>query len=115
LTHAEFITAYRAGRIKVAFDPPRAAKYLSARLLLPLFMLPVLGAGVALALLGWLWSGLAVIALGIIAPRLIKRSAPHFLLTQALEDETVFNELTHAHILLLTDTHAIPAPPHRSS
>lgn len=111
MTHAEFIAAYRAGRIKVAFDPPRAATYLSARLLLPIFMLPVLGAGVALALLGWLWSGLAVIALGIIVPRLIKHSAPHFLLTQALEEETVFNELTHANILLLTDVNAIPPEP----
>ena len=55
--------------------------------------LPVLGLGVGLALVGWLWSGLGIIALGIIVPRLIKRSAPHFLLTQALEDETMFNEL----------------------
>ena len=103
MPHAEFIAAYRAGRITVEFNPARAGRFLSARLLLPLMMLPVLGAGVALALIGWLWTGLAVIAAGIIVPRLIKRSAPHFLLIQALEDETVFNELIGASVLRLTD------------
>ncbi len=93
MTHTDFLAAYRAGHITVEFNPALAGRFLSARLLLPLMMLPVLGGGVALALLGWLWSGLAVIAAGIIIPRFIKRSAPHFLLTQMLEDETVFNEL----------------------
>ena len=65
-------------------DPQAAARVLSARLLLPFVMMPVLGAGVALALIGWIYTGLAVIALGFIVPRLIKRSAPHFLLQNAL-------------------------------
>lgn len=99
MTHAEFIAGYREGRITVEFDRPLAGKFLSARLLLPLMILPVLGAGVALALLGWLWSGLLVIGLGMVVPRLIKRGAPHFLLTQALEDETVFNDIVRAGIV----------------
>ena len=93
LNHAEFAAAYRAGRITVEFDPKQAARLLSAQLLLPFMTLPVLGAGVALALTGWLWTGLALIALGIMVPRLIKRSAPHFLLTQALDDKALFDEL----------------------
>ena len=99
MTHAAFVSAYRAGRITVEFDPARAGKFLSARLLLPLMLLPLLGAGVALALLGWLWSGLSVIAAGIIAPRLIKRSAPHFLLTQMLSDETLYADAQRAGIM----------------
>jgi len=102
MTHAEFVAAYAAGRVKVAVDPAAASKYLSARLLLPLFMMPVLGAGVALALVGWIWTGLAVIALGFIAPRLIKRSAPHFVLTQALQDGKIYGEVTQAGILQIT-------------
>ena len=62
-------------------------------------ILPLLGAGVALALMGWLWSGLLVIATGIIAPRLIKRSAPHFLLTQMLSDEKLYDELQRAEVM----------------
>ena len=104
MTHAEFIAAYTEGRIKVTIDPAAAAKYLSARLLLPLFMMPVLGTGVALALVGWVWTGLAVIALAIIASRLIKRSAPHFVMTQSLQDEKIYNEVTQSGIMQVTST-----------
>ncbi len=93
LTHAEFVAAYAQGEVIVHFDPKAAAKFLSARLLLPLFMMPVLGIGVALALTGWVWSGLTVIALGIIVPRLIKRGAAHFLLQQSLSDAGLYQEL----------------------
>lgn len=99
LTHNEFVTAYRSGRIEVTFDAAGATRLLSARLLLPLMMLPVLGAGVGLALIGWLWSGLMVIALGIIVPRLIKRSAPHFLLTQALDNPEVYAAVLQAGVM----------------
>ena len=64
--------------------------------------LPVLGIGVALALIGWIYSGLAVIAVGVVVPRLIKRSAPHFLLHDALEDQAVYEELMRRNILRIT-------------
>lgn len=91
------------GRVSVQFDAKLAARFLSARLLLPFMTLPVLGAGVALALIGWLLTGLAVIAAGIIAPSLIKNSAPHFLLTQALEDEAVFKELLRGEVMRIEE------------
>jgi hypothetical protein len=99
VTHPEFVDAYRNGRVRIEIELPTAARYLSARLLLPFVTLPVLGCGVALALTGWVWSGLAVLAAGIVIPRLIKRSAPQFLLTQALEDERVYEDVTRAGIL----------------
>ena len=99
MTHSEFVDAYRSGRVRIEIELPAAARYLSARLLLPFVMLPVLGCGVALALIGWLWTGLAVLAAGIAAPRFIKRSAPHFLLTQALEDARTYDDVTQAGIL----------------
>jgi hypothetical protein len=99
VTHAEFVAAYRGGRIRVELEPGAAARYVSERLLLPIVALPVLGCGVALALVGWTWSGLAVLAAGILIPRQIKRSAPRFILTQAIEDEGIYNEVTMAGIL----------------
>jgi hypothetical protein len=99
MTHAEFVDAYAGGRVKVVVDPSAAARYLSARLMLPFFVIPVLGAGIALALIGWAWSGIAVIAAGFIAPRLIKRSAPNFVLAQAVQNEAVYREVTRAGIL----------------
>jgi hypothetical protein len=83
-------------------DPSAAARYLSARLMLPFFVIPVLGAGIALALIGWVWSGIAVIAAGFIAPRLIKRSAPNFVLAQAVQNEQIYREITRAGILQVT-------------
>jgi hypothetical protein len=102
MTHAEFIAAYARGEIRVEIDPKAAARHLSARLLLPFVIMPVVGIGIALALIGWFFPGFAIIALGIIVPQLIKRSAPHFLLTQALEDEAVYEEATRSELLRVT-------------
>jgi hypothetical protein len=102
MTHDEFVSAYGAGKIKVDIDPRNAARYISARLLLPLVMMPVLGIGIALALTGWIWTGVTVLVLGIITPRLIKRSAPHFVLTQAVQHEEIYREVTQAGILQVT-------------
>jgi hypothetical protein len=99
LTHAEFTAAYARGEIKVEVEPQAAARHLAARLMLPFVQLPVLGLGVALALIGWIFTGLGIIALGIVVPRLIKRSAPHFLLTQALQDPEVYEEVTRTGVL----------------
>ena len=99
MTHTEFITAYRAGRITVTFEPKQSGRFLAGRLLLPLFMMPLLGLGVALALMGWIWTGLGVIAAGILVPRLIKRGAPNFLLTHMLADEKLYDEVMRAGIM----------------
>jgi hypothetical protein len=102
MTHPEFVAAYGHGEIRIDIDPRGAARHLSARLLLPFVTMPVLGIGIALALVGWIFSGFAIIALGIIAPQVIKRSAPHFLLTQALESAAVYEEVTQSGVLRIT-------------
>ena len=85
-------------------DRAAAARYLSARLLLPLVMLPVLGAGVALALIGWIWTGLAIVAAGTIAPIVIKRSAPHFVVTQALQDGNFYEDVVASGLLQIAES-----------
>jgi len=102
MTHGEFVAAYTRGEIRVEMDPAGSARFLSARMLLPLVMMPVLGIGVGLVLLGWIFTGLGIVAIGFIAPRLIKRSAPHFVFTQALRDAAVYDEATRAGILRVT-------------
>jgi len=99
LTHADFVTAYRAGAIRVDIDRAAASRYLSARLLLPLVMLPVLGVGVALALTGWLWIGFGLIAAATLVPIAIKRSAPHFVMTHALEDPKFYDDVIASGLL----------------
>lgn len=99
LSHHDFVTAFHSDTITVTFDPKGAARFVSARLLLPLFMMPVVGIGVALALTGWIWTGFAVMALGIIVPRLIKRGAPRFLMHQMMDDESLYRDVLHAGIM----------------
>ena len=111
--HREFVDAYRDGRIRIDIDPKGAARFVSARLLLPFVMLPVLGLGTALALTGWLWTGLIIIGLATLAPMIIKRSAPHFVMTQALEDEKFYRDACAAGVLEVHDvghSRGEPAP-----
>jgi hypothetical protein len=99
MTHQEFIAAYTHGEIKVEVDPAGAARYLSRRLLLPFVAMPVAGIGVALALTGWIYPGIAVIVIAYIVPRIIKRAAPHFVFQQALTDASVYEDTTRAQVL----------------
>ena len=111
MTHGEFVAAYARGELRIEIEPRGAVRHLSARLLLPFVTMPVLGIGVALALVGWIFSGLTIIALGIVVPQLIKRSAPGFLLTQALQDAAVYEDLTRSGVLRATPVSKIPSPP----
>ena len=102
MNHDTFVAAYARGELKVDVDPAGAARLISAHLLLPLVMMPVLGAGIALALIGWIFTGLAVIAAGIIVPRMIKHSAPLFIFQQALKDPRAYDEAMQAKVLRIT-------------
>jgi hypothetical protein len=104
VTHAEFTERYRSGAIRVDIDRKAAARFMSARLLLPLVMLPVLGIGTALALSGSLWSGFGIIGAATLVPMLIKRSAPHFVMTQALEDGKFYEDAVAAKLFEVTAT-----------
>lgn len=99
MSHDEFVSAYQRGAVRVHVDKTAAARFMSARLLLPLVMLPILGLGTALALAYSAWIGLAIIGVGTLAPMLIKRSAPHFVLTQALQDPAFYDEVAKSGLL----------------
>jgi uncharacterized membrane protein len=92
MTHAEFVAAYREGRLQAQVDKAAAARMVSARLMLPFALLPVMGLGVALALVGHFIVG-ALVFLAAIALRFaVRRSAPGFVLQRALADERFYAE-----------------------
>jgi hypothetical protein len=101
--YREFIDAYHAGRIRVDIDRKGAARFVSRRLLLPLIAMPVLGVGTALAIIGWIWTGLAIIAVGTLVPMFIKLGAPNFVMAQSLHDARFYSDAYRAGILHLVE------------
>ena len=92
MTHAEFVAAWREGSLRVDVDRKAAARVVSARLMLPLVLLPVMGAGIALALLGRYLIGAAVFLGALLLRFAVRRSAAGFVLQRALEDERFYVE-----------------------
>jgi hypothetical protein len=92
MSHAEFVAAYREGRLQVQVDKSAAARMVSARLMLPLVLLPVMGLGVALALVGHFIVGAPVFLAAIALRFAVRRSASGFVLQRALEDERFYAE-----------------------
>jgi hypothetical protein len=99
MTHEEFVVAYHAGRVRVQIDRVAAARFVSGRAMLPLVMLPLLGSGVALALVGHLIAGIAVFLAALVLRFLVKRSSDGFLLWRALRDAEFYQQILAARVL----------------
>jgi predicted membrane-bound spermidine synthase len=104
MTHAEFVAAYREGRLTVQVDRAAAARFVSQRMLLPFFLLPVLGLAVALALTGWVVTGIALF-LGAIGFRYIVRASGRgFVLSRALRDAQFYEQARAAGLIQSLDS-----------
>jgi len=99
VTHDEFVAAYRDGKVTVHIDPKAAAQLVTRQMMLPLFLLPVLGLGVALALMGYPVAGFAVFIAGLAFRYLVRRSSPGFMLRRSLEDPAFFEHATTTGLL----------------
>jgi len=104
VTHEEFVAAYQAGRVRVRIDRDAAARFVSGRAMLPLVMLPILGLGVALALVGYLMTGIAVFLAALVLRFVVKRSSDGFLLWRALRDAEFYRQVRAAGVLGFEET-----------
>ena len=104
MTHEEFVAAYRQGRLRVRIDREAAARFVSGRAMLPLVLLPILGLGVALALVGYLVPGISVFVLALILRFMVKRSSDGFLLWRALRDEQFYRQVLAAQVLKINES-----------
>jgi len=111
VTHEEFVAAYEAGRIRVQVNREAAARFIAGRAMLPLVLLPVMGLGVALAMVGYLWSGSAIFVAAVLLRFLVKRSSEGFLLWRALRDAEFYRQVAAAQVLLIEEC----STPSRSS
>jgi hypothetical protein len=99
MTHAEFVAAYRAGELSVQVDPKAAAQLVTRQMMLPIFLLPVLGIGVALALTGYLVIGVVAFVAALAFRYAVRRSSSGYVLTRSLQDAVFFEYVTAAGIL----------------
>jgi len=101
VSHEEFVRAFGERRLQVQIDRGAAARLVSGRLLLPFFLLPLLGLGVALALSDYLFTGIAVF-LGALGLRfLVRASSRGFVLNRSLQDPAFYEEMVRRRILIL--------------
>jgi hypothetical protein len=99
ISHAEFRTGVPAGRFHLIVNPGRAQKYVKHRLFVVGISLPLLGIGAALAISGYAWAGLPMVAAGLLLPRIVKAHAPKILLHLAMNDEKTYFEAMEHEIL----------------
>jgi hypothetical protein len=99
MTHEEFVEGYQQGRLRVHIDREAAARFVSGRAMLPLVLLPVLGLGVALAIVGYVVAGVAVFLVALLLRFLVKRSSEGFLLWRALRDAQFYQQVRAAGVL----------------
>ena len=92
IPHDEFSAGLSAGRLRVIVNPLLAQKYVRHRLFIVGISLPLLGIGAALAISGYLWAGLPLVAAGFLLPRVIKSQAPKILLYLAQHDAKTYFE-----------------------
>jgi hypothetical protein len=104
MTHQEFVAAYQAGRVRVSIDRDAAVRFVAGRAMLPLVMLPILGLGVALALVGYIIAGIAVFLAALVLRYLVGRSSYGYLLWRALQDAEFYRQVVAAKVLRV-ETH----------
>ncbi len=90
LPHAEFRRGLPAGQFRVIVNPERARKFVRHRLLTLPITIAMAGLGMALALSGMPWWGLALIACAVLVNRLVRLQAPKILLHLATQDERTY-------------------------
>jgi len=101
MTHAEFVAAYREGRLSVHVDAKAATQLVSARMMLPLIILPFFGLAVGLALIGQLAWGIAIFLFAFGFRYFVRSSARGFIVTRSLQDPAFYQQVVEAGILRL--------------
>ena len=103
MTHEAFVAAYRAGRIRVTVDRNAASRFVAGRTALALVVLPFLGRGVALALVGYNHTGTRVFYAALLVRYAVRRSSHGFVVWRALQDEEFYRQATSAQALTVEE------------
>ena len=99
MTHAQFVAAYEAGRIRVSVNRDAASRFVARHAILPLVLLPMLGLGVALALVGYIVVGTLIFLGALLLRFIVRRSSGGFIVWRALQNAEFYRQVTAAKVL----------------
>ena len=94
IAHEEFRNGAAHGRFRIVVNPKLARPYVVRRTRIDLLAVLVIAVGAALALAGQAVAGAVLVALGVIANRLVRHQAGKIVLQLALKDPQVYAEAT---------------------
>jgi hypothetical protein len=94
VAHDEFRAGLPHGRMRVVVNPALVKPYIVQRTRVNVLAMALIGAGAALALGGQTLPGVVLVALGIVAHRLVRHQAARIVLHLALKDPALYAEVT---------------------
>lgn len=94
IPHRDFQVGLPVGHFHVVVNPTLARSYVVHVTRMKYLTLAVIGVGIALALSAQVWAGGALVLLGVVANRLVKRQAGPILLHLAARSEAIYTEAT---------------------
>jgi len=97
--HAEFCAGLPAGRFRVVVDPKLARRFVSQRLLLMVVLMPVIGVGIALVLMGNTLPGALLVFGGVVLHRIVRWQAPRILVQMATQNPAVYEAVTQQGVM----------------
>jgi hypothetical protein len=92
--HDEFRSGAPHGRFRIVVNPALARPYVLRRTRVNVLAPIVIGVGAVLAMAGQALPGIMLVALGIIANRLVRQQTAKIMLHLALRDAAVYAEVT---------------------
>jgi hypothetical protein len=94
IPHAEFASGLPYGRFRLVVNPELARPYVVQRTRVNVLAITLICIGAALALSGQSVSGAVLVALGVVANRIVKHQAAKIVLHLAQKDEKVYHQVT---------------------
>jgi len=114
MTHKEFVQGYKQGFVRAQIHESAAMQLMNTTAIEKRYQYAhvfwswvwILSIPMGIVLIIWVnkWIGIAIILVGLILPRAIKRTASEFVLEQAVKDENFYNVLIESKILIVEQT-----------
>lgn len=99
IPHAEFRAGLPMGRFRLVVDPKLARRFVAQRLMLMVVLMPVIGVGIALVLIGKTGLGALLVFGGVALHRIVRWQAPKILVQMATQNPAVYEAVTQQGVM----------------